>query len=155
MRERVYIALGSNIGNRASILAQAVGLLSERVGVVTVESKVVETEPVGFVSEHPFLNQVVAVDTELSPLEVLETTQNIERELGRWRKSVDGVYLDRTCDLDIILYGDRIMEEAFLTIPHKLFRERKFVLEPLAEIAPEVIDPVTGKRINELLWDVL
>ncbi|MBR8763993.1 Bifunctional folate synthesis protein [Porphyromonas levii] len=155
MRERVYIALGSNIGDRASILAQAVGLLSERVGVVTVESKVVETEPVGFVSEHPFLNQVVAVDTELSPLEVLETTQNIERELGRWRKSVDGVYLDRTCDLDIILYGDRIMEEAFLTIPHKLFRERKFVLEPLAEIAPEVIDPVTGKRINELLWDVL
>ncbi|WP_018358567.1 2-amino-4-hydroxy-6-hydroxymethyldihydropteridine diphosphokinase [Porphyromonas levii] len=151
----MYIALGSNIGNRASILAQAVGLLSERVGVVTVESKVVETEPVGFVSEHPFLNQVVAVDTELSPLEVLETTQNIERELGRWRKSVDGVYLDRTCDLDIILYGDRIMEEAFLTIPHKLFRERKFVLEPLAEIAPEVIDPVTGKRINELLWDVL
>ncbi|WP_211830497.1 2-amino-4-hydroxy-6-hydroxymethyldihydropteridine diphosphokinase [Porphyromonas levii] len=151
----MYIALGSNIGDRASILAQAVGLLSERVGVVTVESKVVETEPVGFVSEHPFLNQVVAVDTELSPLEVLETTQNIERELGRWRKSVDGVYLDRTCDLDIILYGDRIMEEAFLTIPHKLFRERKFVLEPLAEIAPEVIDPVTGKRINELLWDVL
>lgn len=155
MRERVYIALGSNIGDRSSILAKAVGLLSERVGVVTVESKVVETEPVGFVSEHPFLNQVVAVDTELSPLEVLETTQNIERELGRWRKSVDGVYLDRTCDLDIILYGDRIMEEAFLTIPHKLFRERKFVLEPLAEIAPEVIDPVTGKRINELLWDVL
>lgn len=151
----MYIALGSNIGDRASILAQAVGLLSERVGVVTVESKVVETEPVGFVSEHPFLNQVVAVDTELSPLEVLETTQNIERELGRWCKSVDGVYLDRTCDLDIILYGDRIMEEAFLTIPHKLFRERKFVLEPLAEIAPEVIDPVTGKRINELLWDVL
>lgn len=151
----MYIALGSNIGDRASILAQAVGLLSERVGVVTVESKVVETEPVGFVSEHPFLNQLVAVDTELSPLEVLETTQNIERELGRWRKSVDGVYLDRTCDLDIILYGDRIIEEAFLTIPHKLFRERKFVLEPLAEIAPEVIDPVTGKRINELLWDVL
>lgn len=155
MRERVYIALGSNIGDRSSILAKAVGLLAERVGMVTAESKVVETEPVGFISEYPFLNQLVAVDTELSPLEVLETTQNIERELGRWRKSVDGVYHDRTCDLDIILYGDRIVEEAFLTIPHKLFRERKFVLEPLAEIAPEVIDPVTGKRINELLWDVL
>ena len=152
--ERVYIALGSNLGDRAAILARAIVLLSEHVGVVTAKSEVMETEPVGFVSEHPFLNQVVALDTELSPREVLEATQRIERELGRFRKSTKGVYHDRTCDLDIILFGDRIVEEEPLTIPHKHFRERRFVVEPLAEIAADVIDPVTGKRIEELLWDV-
>ncbi|MDD7438669.1 MAG: 2-amino-4-hydroxy-6-hydroxymethyldihydropteridine diphosphokinase [Bacteroidales bacterium] len=152
--ERVYIALGSNIGDRASTLAQAIVLLSRRIGRPVAQSMVIETEPVGFASEYSFLNQVVAIDTELSPWEVLEATQEIECELGRRQKSVGEVYHDRTCDIDIILFGDRIVEEEQLTIPHKRFRERRFVLEPLAEIAPNVTDPVTGKKIEELLWDV-
>ncbi len=152
--ERVYIALGSNIGDRASTLAQAIVLLSRRIGRPVAQSMVIETEPVGFASEYSFLNQVVAIDTELSPWEVLEATKEIECELGRRQKSVDGVYHDRTCDIDIILFGDRIVEEEQLTIPHKRFRERRFVLEPLAEIAPNVTDPVTGKKIEQLLWDV-
>lgn len=150
--ERVYIALGSNIGDRASILTQAIALLSERVGEVVAESAVMETEPIGFVSDHPFLNQVIGLYTELSPRQLLLETQAIERELGRTHKSVNGDYHDRTCDIDIILYGDKIVEEADLSIPHKLFRERDFVLKPLAEIAPSVTDPVTGKRIEEILW---
>lgn len=151
----MYIGLGSNIGDRAAILERAIVLLGEQVGEVVAESIVIETEPVGFDSEHPFLNQVVAVESALSPWEVLEATQRIERELGRSVKSENGVYHDRTCDLDIILFGDRIVEEERLTIPHKHFRERKFVLVPLAEIAPQMTDPVTGKRMEELLWDVL
>lgn len=155
MKERVYIALGSNIGDRANILDRAIGLLSEQVGTVVAQSKVIETAPVGFESEHSFLNQVVAIDTECSPWELLEATQSIERQLGRLHKSVDGVYHDRTCDIDIILFGDRIVEDKLLTIPHQHFRERRFVLEPLVEIAPNIIDPVTGKTLEELLWDVL
>lgn len=151
----VYIALGSNLGDRGAILDQAIRLLSVRVGRVTSVSSVIETEPVGFESEHSFLNQVVAVESELAPLDLLNVTQDIEQQLGRTHKSKDGVYQDRSCDIDIILYGDRIINDDSLSIPHPRFRERYFVLKPLSEIAPDVVDPVTGKTIETLLWDVL
>lgn len=118
-------------------------------------SQVMETEPVGFRSDHTFLNQVIEVSDALGPQELLQLTQEIERELGRSHKSHQGLYSDRTCDLDLILYGDLVLKEAELEIPHPRFRERRFVLQPLAEIAPEVVDPITGRQIKELLWDVL
>lgn len=130
-------------------------MLEERGVEVVAQSQVMETEPVGFSSEHPFLNQVIEVSDTLSPQELLGVTQEIERELGRTRKSHNGVYSDRTCDLDLILYGDLILEEDHLEIPHPRFRDRLFVLKPLAEIAPDVVDPVTGRAIKELLWDAL
>lgn len=153
--QRVFIGLGSNLGDRATILQQAIQKLEERGVVVVAMSQVMETEPVGFRSDHPFLNQVIEVSDALGPQELLQLTQEIERELGRSRKSHQGLYSDRTCDLDLILYGDLVLKEAELEIPHPRFRERRFVLQPLAEIAPEVVDPVTGRQIKELLWDVL
>lgn len=149
---KVYIALGSNIGNRVEILADAVATLADKVGEVTKRSHLIETAPFGFVSNHAFLNQVVEIITSLSPLDLLNITIDIEKKLGRKQKSHDGIYHDRTCDIDIILYDDLIFHSTDLDIPHPRFRERDFVLVPLCEIAPDVIDPVTRKTIFELRW---
>lgn len=149
-----YLALGSNLGDRALLLAEARRLLTERVGEPIAASSLIETEPVGFDSPHRFLNQVVSVRTTLEPEELLKETAEIERELGRERKSVGGQYADRTCDIDILFLDDLIYRSASLEIPHPKLRERLFVLEPLAEIAPDMVDPVTGRTMKELLWDV-
>lgn len=146
----VYLALGSNIGDREQTLAKACDLIRRRVGSVIAESKVYDTAPEGFLSEHRFLNQAIHVQTELNPLELLNVTQEIERSLGRERKSTPGQYHDRTCDIDIILYGPMIWQSEALEIPHPRFRERRFVLQPLVEIAPEAVDPLTGKTIKDL-----
>ncbi|MDO5036285.1 MAG: 2-amino-4-hydroxy-6-hydroxymethyldihydropteridine diphosphokinase [Porphyromonas sp.] len=154
MQHRLFLALGSNLGDRAAILASARRLISERIGALVQVSLELETEPVGFESEHNFLNQVVEVRTLLSPQGVLDTSQVIERELGRYRKSKGGIYRDRTCDIDIILYDDLILDADGLQIPHPRFRERTFVLSPMVELCPTCVDPVTGKTMEELLWDV-
>lgn len=155
VKQTVFIALGSNIGDRGTSLKQAIQQLSMRGVEVVAESQVLETEPEGFESEHLFLNQVVEGVTAFSPSQLLEVTQEIERELGRSEKSHSGIYKDRSIDLDLILYGDKVVEQEGLTIPHPRFRERLFVLKPLEEIAPNVVDPVTGKTIQQLLWDAL
>lgn len=147
----VYLALGSNLGDRKKILSNARDLIREQVGVVENCSSEYETEPIGFVSDHPFINQVIKVMTELSPEELLRVTQEIERKLGRLRKSENLQYSDRTCDIDIIFYGDQIVNHDNLQIPHPRFRERAFVLRPLLEIAANVIDPVTRKSVMELV----
>ena len=154
MERTAYIALGSNLGDRAHYLSEAARLIGERVGEILAVSSPMETEPVGFESAHKFLNQVLAVRTSLAPRALLTVTREIERELGRERKSVGGIHFDRTCDVDILMIDDLVYHDEWLEIPHPRMRERLFVLKPLAEIAPDVIDPVSGKTIRELLWDV-
>lgn len=111
----------------------------------------VETRPVGFASEHLFLNSVVAVHTTATPAELLAQLQEIEREMGRLHKSHDGIYSDRVIDLDILLYDQRVVTTPELTIPHSRMCERAFVLQPLSHIAPELTIPTTGATVAQLL----
>lgn len=136
MNYELYIALGSNMGDRRSLLNRAIMLIGERVGAVQRVSSFIETEPWGFESEHPFLNAAVMVLTTLSPIECLDATQQIERELGRKKKSKGGKYHDRPIDIDLLLYGDQTISTPRLTIPHPHMYERDFVMIPLREIMP-------------------
>ncbi len=135
----LYLSLGTNLGDRRQNLKSALELIGSKVGTVVSASDVIETDPWGFESPNPFLNMVVKVETDLKPLEVLDVTQEIERQLGRATKSVNGEYHDRLIDIDILLYDDLVMDTPELTIPHPLMYERKFVMEPLAQIAPELV----------------
>ena len=146
----VYLGLGTNIGNRKENLTRAIEALSLALGHYTALSSFIETAPWGFDSENSFLNCAVAFETELAPQELLDTTESIERELGRTTKSTGGTYHDRVIDIDILLYGSEIIETPRLAIPHPLMHLRDFVLEPLAEIAPHAIHPTTGKSIGQL-----
>lgn len=145
----VYIGLGTNMGNKRGNLLSAVALLAERAGNILALSTVYETTPWGFQSENDFLNAVLVQVTTLTPLELLDTTRRIETEMGRVQKS-DGVYHDRIIDIDILMYDDLIMKNDRLTIPHPLMHKRKFVMDPLIEIAPAAIHPVFRKSMEEL-----
>ena len=145
-----YLALGTNIGNKRRNMITAAALLAERVGDVLALSGFYETEPWGFQSENTFLNAALQLDTSLSPLELLKATQEIEIEMGRTQKS-NGAYHDRIIDFDILLYEDLVLQTPELTLPHPLMHERLFVMEPLAEIAPNVIHPVFKKPVISLL----
>ena len=140
----VYLGLGSNLGDRHTLLLAAIEQLVQRVGRLVRCSSFIETEPWGFVSEHPFLNAVALFRTTLSPRELLVITQAIEHELGRTGKTA-GVpmssgtvalpsYQDRSIDIDILLYGDEHIDEPDLRIPHPHMQERDFVQRPLAEL---------------------
>lgn len=144
-----YLGLGTNIGNKRRNMITAAALLAERVGDVLALSGFYETEPWGFESENFFLNAAVQLKTSFSPLELLQITQQIEKELGRAEKS-NGVYHDRIIDIDILLYDDEVLQTPELTLPHPLMHERKFVMDPLAEIAPFVVHPVLKERIIDL-----
>ena len=145
-----YLGLGTNIGNKRRNMITAAALLAERVGDILALSGFYETEPWGFESENFFLNAAVKLKTSsFSPLELLRITQRIEKELGRAEKS-SGVYHDRIIDIDILLYEDEVLQIPELTLPHPLMHERKFVMEPLAEIAPFVVHPVLKERIIDL-----
>ena len=145
-----YLALGTNIGNKRRNMITAAALLAERVGDVLALSGFYETEPWGFQSDNTFLNAALQLETSLSPLELLKATQQIELEMGRTQKS-NGAYHDRIIDVDILLYDDLILQTPELTLPHPLMHERLFVMEPLAEIAPNVIHPVFKKPVISLL----
>ncbi len=136
--EELYLSLGSNLGDREDMLRRAIALIEERVGTVQRVSSFIETEPWGFESEHPFLNAAVMVQTTLSPIECLDRTQQIERELGRKKKSKGGIYHDRPIDIDLLLYGDLKLSTPRLTIPHPHMYERDFVMIPLREILPSI-----------------
>ena len=144
-----YLGLGTNIGNKRRNMITAAALLAERVGDVLALSGFYETEPWGFQSENTFLNAALQLDTSLSPLELLKATQEIEIEMGRTQKS-NGAYHDRIIDIDILLYDDEVLQTPELTLPHPLMHERKFVMDPLAEIAPFVVHPVLKERIIDL-----
>ncbi len=135
----LYLSLGTNLGDRHKNLSCALELIGREVGTVVSASDIIETEPWGFESSNRFLNMAAKVQTSLQPLEVLHATQEIERSLGRTRKSVDGEYHDRLIDIDILLYDNLVMETPELTIPHPLMYQRQFVMEPLAQIAPELV----------------
>lgn len=147
----VFFSLGTNLGRRTGNLRRAIRLIRERIGTVVSQSAFIDTLPWGFESSHRFLNACVGVETSLSPREVLQTTQDIEREMGRKRKSTDGNYHDRLIDIDILLYDDLVIDEPDLQIPHPFMAERMFVLKPLAQIAPKHVVPGTGKSVGEML----
>ena len=146
----VYLGLGTNIGNRNENLTRAIEALSLALGPCTAQSSFIETAPWGFDSDNSFLNCAVAFETELLPKELLDTTERIERELGRTMKSNGGIYHDRVIDIDILLYDSIIVETPRLTIPHPLMHKRDFVLEPLEQIAADTVHPTTGKSIEQL-----
>lgn len=146
----VYLGLGTNLGDKAANLQAAVKLINEKIGKVTSLSSFYETAPWGFASEHGFLNAAAEVKTFLSPTEVLHITQDIERELGRTKKSAGGVYSDRLIDIDLLLYDNLIMQTPELTLPHPLMTKRDFVMMPLIEIAGEVIHPVFQQPLKNL-----
>ena len=131
---KVYLGLGSNLGDRKANLACAIRLIGERVGKVLRVSSFIETEPWGFESDNTFVNAVILCETTLTPRQVLRATQKIEREMGRKKKSTDGGYADRCIDIDILLYDDLRVDEPDLQIPHPLMLKRDFVMIPLREI---------------------
>ena len=137
----VYLSLGSNLGHRRRNIRQAIRRIGELIGTVERQSALFETEPWGFNSDHPFINAAVCCTTTLTPRQLLQVTQQIERELGRTRKSAGGVYHDRLIDIDILLYDDLTVDEPDLQIPHPLMHERPFVMEPLREILPPSASP--------------
>lgn len=151
MTKRLYLSLGTNLGNKRENLTRAIETLSLALGKCIAVSQFIETAPWGFESDNSFLNCAVAFDTDLAPLELLDITESIERGLGRTQKSNNGHYRDRIIDIDILLYGDNIIVSDRLTIPHPLMHKRDFVLEPLAEIAPETQHPVLHKSIKQLM----
>ena len=131
---KIYLGLGSNLGNRKENLAYAIRFIGERVGKVLRVSSFIETEPWGFESENTFVNAVILCETDLTPRQLLGATQKIEREMGRQKKSTDGGYSDRCIDTDILLYDDLRVDEPDLQIPHPLMLKRDFVMIPLREI---------------------
>ena len=126
--------MGSNLGDCRKNLERAIRLIGDRVGRVIRQSSFIETKPWGFESEHRFVNAVVLCETTKTPREVLLLTQQIERDMGRRKKSVSGGYADRTIDIDILLYDDVMIDEPDLKIPHPLMYQRDFVMIPLKEI---------------------
>lgn len=134
MTKRCYLSLGSNLGDKEHNILEAVRLLAEKAGTIVKCSSLMVTKPWGFESENDFVNAAVALDTELSAHQLLDTTQEIERMMGRKRKSVGGRYHDRIIDIDILLYGDEEIHDERLTIPHPYMNERDFVMLPLKEV---------------------
>ena len=147
----VYLGLGSNLGDREAMLEAAVcALESPRLHVRRV-SPVYETEPMDVPGQHWFLNQVAEAETDLFPLQLLHRTTKVEARLGRRRLAPKG---PRTIDIDILLFGNSVVTTPVLEIPHPRFRDRRFVLAPLADLAPDLRDPVTRKTVRELLGEV-
>lgn len=144
----VQLSLGSNLGDRAASLQAALRAIAAVAGVeLRAWSHCYETEPIGFTEQPAFLNMAVEIETALAPLELLNAVKTIEATIGRQKTARWG---PREIDIDIILWGDTQYASERLTLPHREFRQRAFVLAPMAEIAPEAVDPVTGETIAAL-----
>lgn len=146
--QNIYLLLGSNLGDRHSYLREGALLIEKEIGTIEKSSSIYRTASWGNTQLPEFLNQALQVSTDLSPQDLLLVINAIERSLGRERIQKWG---SRTLDIDILLYGDEIINEPDLVIPHPLMQERRFALAPLCEIAPDVVHPLIGKKINVLL----
>ena len=146
-----YLMLGSNLGDKANNLREAINMLQEAIGKIEKKSSIYESEPWGFKEESFFLNQAVQVSTNLSTDDLLNKCENIERKLGRLKKSSS--YESRLIDIDILFYGSLIENLTHLIIPHPRMNKRRFVLEPLNEIASDFVNPLTGKKVSEHLQE--
>ncbi|KRQ87888.1 Bifunctional folate synthesis protein [Caloramator mitchellensis] len=145
---KVYVAFGTNIGDKTDNIEQALKLMEDRGLKIIKKSSIVSTEPYGYTNQPEFLNGVVEVITDLNPRQVLETLLNIEKDMGRIREFKWG---PRNIDLDIIFFNSDVINEEDLKIPHPDMHNREFVLKPLCEIAPELVHPILKKSINQLL----
>jgi len=147
--ERAYIGIGANLGDREATIARALELLAEQPGIGSLAvSRLRETEPWGYADQPQFLNGAAVVETSLAPAELLAALLAAERELGRSRTGPR--YGPRTIDLDLLLYGQKVVEEPGLTVPHPRLHERAFALEPLLDLDPELTVPGRG-RVADLL----
>ena len=146
-----YLALGGNVGHRAANLSRALALLPQYGVRVLAVSPVYETDPIGYADQPPFLNAACRVETALSPRELLSAVKAVEAEVGRTPTFPNG---PREIDVDIILYGDEIVEEDDLVIPHPRMAERAFVLVPLADVAADAVHPALAVTVTRLLTEV-
>ncbi|MCF8230764.1 MAG: 2-amino-4-hydroxy-6-hydroxymethyldihydropteridine diphosphokinase [Bacteroidales bacterium] len=149
--EEVFLLLGSNLGDREQLLEDATKKMQSRCGKLMQYSSIYESEPWGFDDNHNFLNQVVVIHTELSPHKLLKEILAIEEELGRVRKNQQ--MASRVIDIDILFYGEQILEDTALHIPHPKIQDRRFTLIPLLELAPQKSHPVLKKTISRLYHD--
>jgi len=150
---RVYLSLGSNLGDKPVNLLSAISLITKEIGVISSVSSVYETKPCGYRSDNVFFNIMVCVETGLPPFEILTLTQNIEKTIGRKQKT-NHIYSDRVIDIDLIMYENLIIQSEELTLPHPLFHQRRFVLEPFNEIAPDCVHPVLKKKVKDLFAEL-
>ena len=148
---KLYLLLGGNLGNKSQVFKETTNLLNERIGKITRQSHIYETEPWGFESTDLFWNQVIELSVLISPQQVLNRVQQIEQQLGRTREAQH--YDSRIIDIDILFYGDQVIMLENLTIPHPRIQDRKFALVPLNEIAIGLIHPVLQKSIGQLLLE--
>ncbi len=149
-RSSVIAGLGSNLGDRFAALARALELIKEEAGELSSISSVWESEPWGFDTHDQFLNMVVVLETAKQPRQLMQLFRSIEGRMGR-RRSGGGKYESRIIDLDILLWGDRVISVPGLEVPHPKIADRRFVLEPLHEVAPGAVHPVTGMTVMEML----
>ncbi len=153
-KSELFLSIGTNLGNRQLNIDTALNLVGERIGTVLKKSSIIETEPWGFSSENLFYNIAVKVETELQISQILFETKRIEKEMGRTSKSVSEDFCDRIIDLDLIFFDNLVLTTQDLCLPHPKMTERLFVLQPMAEIAPNMTHPVLGKTIKQLLIEL-
>lgn len=150
--ESVFILLGSNLGNRQLLVNQACKMIEERCGKIVAKSRLYESEPWGFKSEHWFLNQVVEINTSLTPDALMDTLFAIERELGRDRSTPHEGYVSRPMDLDILYWNDGLIaDNQHVIVPHPRLHLRRFTLLPLCDVAPDYVHPILKKTNRQLL----
>ncbi len=147
---RVFLSIGGNLGNREEYLTLTRQQISQQIGEIVSQSDIYESEPWGFSHQNPFLNQVVEVETTLSALCLLDICNKIEAQLGRNRLKSVGEYEARTVDIDILLFDSFIYTLPPLIVPHRHLHERMFVMEPLTQIAPQLVHPLLCQTMEQL-----
>jgi len=154
MNHRAVVITGGNLGEVAANLAAARDEIERSAGRIVAASKIYSSPAWGFDAPQEFLNQVLVVETQLEPLELLDALQRIERQLGRLRDSASARYTSRTMDIDILYYDRLVMDSERLCIPHPLIARREFVLRPLCEVMPQWCDPRTGLTVEQMFLEV-